>query len=263
MNNLINEASLRELQLRGDEKILDVGCGMGQFTRLMSRVVEPSGKVIGIERDADQIEAGKKIEAEYEESASAEIRQGDALNLPLQESEWGTFDVVHSRFLLEHLPDPEAAVAGMIRAAKPGGRIVLSDDDHDVLRLWPEPAGFMELWHAYIQSYFRNSTDPYIGRRLVSIMQKAGAEPRRNTWMWFGACAGNPAFEILSENLIGVVGGARPAILDTGLITSNAFDETIHTLIKWSTLPDAALWYSICWAEAMKPKITGKKINEL
>lgn len=35
-----------------------------------------------------------------------EFRQGDARKLPLRKEEWGTFDVVHTRFMLEHVPDP-------------------------------------------------------------------------------------------------------------------------------------------------------------
>ena len=37
--------------------------------------------------------------------------------------------------------DPLAVVRQMVRAVKPGGRVVLADDDHDLLRLWPEPPG--------------------------------------------------------------------------------------------------------------------------
>ena len=39
------------------------------------------------------------------ESALVEFRQGDVYDLPLSKHEWGHFDVVHSRFLLEHVPD--------------------------------------------------------------------------------------------------------------------------------------------------------------
>src|SRR3982074_237656 len=52
LNDLINEASLRELALRGGESILDVGSGLGQFTRAMARVAGTGARVLGIERDA-------------------------------------------------------------------------------------------------------------------------------------------------------------------------------------------------------------------
>ena len=72
----------------------------------------------------------------------------------------------HLAVLLEHVPDPLSVVQAMVQAVVLGGPDpVPSDDDHDVLRLWPEPAGFMALWQAYIRTYDRLGNDPYIGRR--------------------------------------------------------------------------------------------------
>jgi ubiquinone/menaquinone biosynthesis C-methylase UbiE len=143
---LLNSAMLREMHLRGDERILDLGSGLGQFTRMMARAV-PNGHVTGIERDEEQLAAAKRLAANDGEEALAEFRAGDALNLDLCDK-WGTFDIAHTRFLLEHIPDPLSAVRSMVRAVRPGGRIVLADDDHGVLRLWPEPPGWMSLWDA-------------------------------------------------------------------------------------------------------------------
>ena len=67
-----------------------------------------------------------------------ELREGDVYSLPLRDDEWGSFDVVHTRFLLEHVPDPQAVVDEMVRAVRPGGRVALLDDDHELLRLAPE-----------------------------------------------------------------------------------------------------------------------------
>jgi hypothetical protein len=156
--------------------------------------------------------------------------------------------------LLEHLQDPLGAVQLMVRAARPGGRIVLADDDHDVMRLWPDPPGFRILWEEYIRTYSRYGMDPYVGRHLVSLLYQAGAIPKRNTWIWFGACAGNPAFELLSQNLILVLTGARNSVLEDSKMSPDSFDESINALAKWSKNPEAALWYSICWAEAARPK---------
>jgi hypothetical protein len=47
LNLLLNEACLQELDLRGEERIIDFGCGLAQFTRLMARRVQPGGKGSG------------------------------------------------------------------------------------------------------------------------------------------------------------------------------------------------------------------------
>src|SRR2546426_687255 len=147
LNDLLNDACLRELALKDGEAVLDVGSGLGQFTRAMGRTVGPKGRVVGIERDRRQIaEARRQAKVEGDDDL-VDWRQGDALSLPLGKNE--RFDVAHARFVLEHVPQPKKVVEQMVRAVRPGGRVVLSDDDHDVLRLYPELPAFDAVWRAY------------------------------------------------------------------------------------------------------------------
>jgi SAM-dependent methyltransferase len=180
------------------------------------------------------------------------MRQGNVYHPPLQQLEWGGFDLAYSRFLLEHVRDPLAVVGNMVRAVRSGGRIVLADDDHHLLRLWPEPVGFSALWRAYIRSYGLNGNDGYIGRRLVWLLHAGGAEPQRNHWVFFGSCPGDPSFEGFVENLASVVMGARDLVVAAGLIEAAEFDAAIANLRTWRERPDVALWYGICWAEGTK-----------
>ena len=245
---LLNEAELREMKLRGDEQIIDFGSGLGQFTRAMARAV-PRGRVVGIERDENQLAGARRLAEEDDEARRVEFRAGDVLIFDLPDREWGTYDVAHARFVLEHVPDPLGVVKNMIRAVKPGGRIILADDDHDVLRLWPEPPGVNELWRAYMRTYDRNGNDPYVGRRLVALMHAAGAKPVRNTWIFFGGCAGMETFEVLAANMLGVVLTAKDRIVKDGLLDERSFDTAVNDYREWSKRSDAALWFSMCWAE--------------
>ena len=243
-DRLLNQGSLRELALRGDERIIDFGSGLGQFTCAMARAVA-RGNVVGIERSDDQ-------RAKAVREGNVEYRAGDVLNLDLGD-EWGTFDVAHARFVLEHVPDPLRVVQAMVRAVRPGGRIVLEDDDHGVMRLWPEPPGFPELWNAYIRTYDRIGNDPYVGRRLVQLLHQAGARPVRNTWIWFGGCAGMEYFDVLAANMAGVVRTARDAMIEMNLVERDTFDAVMEHYERWAKRPDAALWFSVAWAEGAKP----------
>jgi SAM-dependent methyltransferase len=253
LNELLNAASLCELDLKGGEQILDVGSGIAQLTRAMARVAGPRARVVGIERDSDQIAEAKSQAAADHEQNLVELRQGDALAFPLNDTEWGSFDLAHTRFLLEHVADPLAVVRQMVQAVHPGGRIVLADDDHDVLRLWPEPPGFSSLWQAYIRSYDRLGNDPYVGRRLVGLLHAAGAVPTRNNWIFFGSCVGMPTFPDTVENLQSILVGARTMILATAGINEEEFDQCIEALKSWSIRPDAAFWFAMCWAEGVRP----------
>ena len=249
---LLNPASVREMNLRGDEHIVDFGSGLGQFTRVMARAVL-RGRVVGLERDEAQLAGAKRLAESDAEANLVDFRAGDVLDPGLGNDEWGAFDLAHSRFVLEHVREPLRVVQNMVRAVKPGGRIILADDDHDMLRVYPEPPGVSDLWRAYIRSYDRNRTDPFIGRRLVSLIHQAGALPRRNTFIWFGGCAGSPHFDVLAANMIGVVVSARELIVGNDPFPAAEFDEVIAGFRKWAERPDAALWYAMNWAEGTVP----------
>ncbi len=252
LNELLNDACLAELSLKGGEKILDVGSGLGQFTRAMARAGKT--RVLGIERDAAQIEEARRQARAAGEENLAEFRQGDAVELPLSTGEWGAFDVAHARFLLEHVPDPQAIVRAMARAVRPGGRVALADDDHEILRLWPKPAAGEAAWAAYKQSYSALGNDPYVGRRLVELLHGAGLKPVRNRWIWFGSCAGEASFEAKLQNLIRIIAGAREVILSHGLLGEADLEAGLRELEAWGSRPDAAMWFAFNWAEGVRAK---------
>jgi ubiquinone/menaquinone biosynthesis C-methylase UbiE len=253
LNDLLNGASLETMNLSGGERVLDVGSGLGQLTTAIARSVGPKGRVVGIERDATQRTAAVANAKHARLSGRIEFREGDAMQLVLADDEWGSFDLVHTRFLLEHVPDPQVVVDAMVRAARPGGRIVLEDDDHDVLRLWPEPRGITKVWREYIETFKTLGNDPYVGRKLTALLHAAGAEPVRNDWHFFGSCAGHDAFAGFVENFAGVIEGARDAVLGSTSLPRDEFDQAVRELRDWGKLPNAALWYGTYWAEGRRP----------
>ncbi|MEM7170460.1 MAG: methyltransferase domain-containing protein [Pseudomonadota bacterium] len=253
LNDILNDSCLKELNLQPGENVLDLGCGLGQFTRLMARTVGSKGCVVGIERDRFQIIQAQKRADGSKESKLVEFRPGDAQELPLHESEWGSFDVAHARFLLEHVPRPALVIEQMIRSVRPGGRVVVIDDDHGDFRPWPEPSGFHALWQAYVASFERLGNDPFVGRRLVALLQGGGLTSLRNSCVFFGGCAGNERFQATADNLIAALEGAKGTIMSEGLLDEDSFLAGINGLQQWKANPAAALWYSACCAEGLVP----------
>jgi SAM-dependent methyltransferase len=249
MNRLLNERFLAQAALKPGERIVDFGAGLGQFSRAMARITGVS--VVGIERSNEQIlEAMRQADADGE-THLIDMRQGSAEVAPLTNREWGRFDLAHARFLLEHVRNPLFIVRTMARAVRPGGRIILADDDYDVMRLWPEPPGLAPIWQAYQRTYDRNGNDPIVGRRLVQLLHQAGVQPRRNTWIFFGGCSGQPDFEGYVSNLAKILEGAIDAIAETGT-PRETVQAVLDVLATWHRRPDAALWHGIAWAEGVK-----------
>jgi SAM-dependent methyltransferase len=253
MQRLVNEAEVGVMDLSGARRILDVGAGLGQMTRVLARSAVPGARVIGVERDPRQIaEANRQAEAAGEKDL-VEIREGRAEALPLEASEWGTFDLAHARFLLEHVPDPLAVVTQMVAAVRPGGRVALLDDDHELLRFHPDPPVVAGAWEVYWRSYARADCDPLVGRRLPSLLHAAGAPAVRVSTVFYGACAGMELFAPVVENLRGVMAGAAEGLAEAGLLPRERMREALAALDAWRSAPGACVWYSLPFAEGRRP----------
>ena len=252
LNDILNRGSLRQLSLRGGERVIDLGCGLGQLTHGMAAAAGPAGRVLGIDRSAEQLAQARQVTGSPE-AAPIEFREGDVLALELPDDEWESFDVAHTRFVLEHVPEPLQVVRTMARAVKTGGRVVLEDEDHDILRLWPEPPGVLRMWRAYVDSYVRRGNDPFVGRKLNVLLHEAGLEPKRSAPIWFGSSAGESLFPAWIDNFHGVMTGAREEVLSTGALDAAAYDAALLALREWGRRPDAAAWYFMAYAEGVKP----------
>lgn len=251
LNRILNDQCIRALMLKGNERVLDVGSGLGQFTRLMATRLE-SGEVVGVERDPVQIEAAMKLAGN--DPGPFSFREGDAYSLPLTDDEWGTFDVVHCRFVLEHLRKPSRAVGQMFQACRPGGRIVLIDDDHTLFRLDPTLNSWDNLWEAYQAAFFHNGTNPNIGRELVSLLGNAGCREIGQGFLQFGSWRGSPDFHDYVDNIVGILKGARATMMKYQVIDPVVFDTSITALRRWARRKNATIWYPLNRAEGIRPQ---------
>lgn len=259
LNDLLNARWLAEVAPAPLGRILDFGSGLGQFSRALARAVLPCGgqagapRVVGIEFSPAQIQEAVRLARQAGEEHLVEFRQGDAGDPPLRQEEQGTFDLAHARFVLEHVTDPLRVVQAMVRAVRPGGRIVLADDDHEVLRLHPEPPALARVWSAYMRLYEVTGRDPLVGRKLVSLLRAGGARPVRNSWVWFGACSGNGEFEPIVWNMMHILEGAAEAMLRHGLVSNELLREALEGLEAFSKREDGAVWFAMAMAEAVRP----------
>lgn len=115
------------LALRPGLNVLDVGCGTGDFVRLLAPIVSP-GAAMGVDLSETMIAEARQRSAENVENLS--FRKGSVLELPFPP---GSFDRVLATQLLLHVPDPSKALAEMKRVLAPSGLICVSEIDWGTL----------------------------------------------------------------------------------------------------------------------------------
>lgn len=159
---------LRKAGLRKGAHCLDLGCGSGAVTLELARTVGVHGRVVGMDLDERFLELARK--AATRRRLNVVFQYGDVVEC----EESGVYDLVFARFLLTHLVNPAKALAAMVRAAKPGGSIVLEDIDFPGSFCHPPCPAFaryVELYQAVVR---RAGGDPAIGPRLFVLAADAG-----------------------------------------------------------------------------------------
>ena len=109
--------------------VLDVGCGPGVDTIPLARYVGATGRVIGVDVDAEMLAKADEFARKEGVSGIVSHRVAGAQALPF---EAGTFDACRAERLFQVLPraiDPQAVLTELLRALKPGGWLVLADTD--------------------------------------------------------------------------------------------------------------------------------------
>lgn len=155
-------------RLREGAHVLDCGCGPGTITLDLARLA-PRGRVVGLDIAADQLERART--RAREEGVDVELVQGDVRRLPFPDA---TFDVSFANAVLEHLAEPAAAVAELVRVTRPGGVVAASSPDFSGLLLAPPDPAAEAAIAAYEAIQRANGGDLRRGRRIGRMLVEAG-----------------------------------------------------------------------------------------
>jgi len=119
----ITEKTLRLMELRPGERILDLGCGSGWATRLLARMVgegpEGFGQVVGVDVSDEMIRVARADSKEFE---NVMFVWGSATQIPWEEN---FFDKVLSIESFYYWPDQERGLAELFRVMAPRGRLFI------------------------------------------------------------------------------------------------------------------------------------------
>jgi SAM-dependent methyltransferase len=213
-----------------------LGAGGGSLAERLCERVGATGQVIATDLDTRFLEA---IDVPNLEVLRHDI---SADGLPA-----GTFDLVHCRLLLEHLPNSEAALRHMVAALKPGGRLLVEEFDH--VSFLPDPDSApadREAWDAWLDAFGEIATqrgiDLVYGRRLFSLLSKRGltevnAEGR--TVVERGGTAGRGLLRLSIDSL-------RPRLIATGAMNDASVDQLRAALdnpdFSWTSQIMVSAW---------------------
>jgi arsenite methyltransferase len=119
----ITEQTIRHMDLRPGERVLDLGCGTGWATRLLARLVgegpNGSGQVIGLDVADEMIRRARAQSTEFENTLFV---VGSAEKIPWEEN---FFDKVLSVESFYYYPNQERALAELFRVMAPYGRLFI------------------------------------------------------------------------------------------------------------------------------------------
>ena len=175
-------AALARIDLRGDERVLDVGCGDGRITARIAAQRVPRGRVLGIDASAGMIDFARRQHAAV---ANLDFALADAARLAFD----AQFDAVVSFNALHWLADPAPALRGIRAALVAGGRGWLRLVTRGPATSFEEAAEQLRRsapWAAHFEGF----RDPYLRLSPDEVAAAAGSaglrvracDTRREAW---------------------------------------------------------------------------------
>ena len=229
-------------------RVLEAGSGVGAQTVPLI-LGSPAARITCLD-----ISAASLAEAEARLRATGLplplFRQGDLHALPFPEA---SFDHVFVCFVLEHLPDTNAALCELRRVLRPGGSLTVIEGDHGSAVFHPDDAAAREVIRCQVTLQRDKGGDADIGRRLYPLLTGAGFHDVRVSPRQVYVDASRPELVegFIRRTFTAMVAGVRDEAIRAGLINAVSFDAGIEALLRTAE-PDGVFCYNFFKAECRR-----------
>jgi SAM-dependent methyltransferase len=225
------EVLFDRIEVGPGSRCIDLGCGVAGILAPLSRCVGPLGRVIGVDRDCEQLRAARSF-VQSAHLLNVEVLERDAYATGLPS---GSFDVAHARFLLAPVGRGEELVAEMLRLVRPGGYVVLQEPDGASWRCHPADLQWDRLKHAIVETFARAGGNFDAGRGTYRLLRWAGIEHVDVRTAVLALPPGHPYQRLPVQFAISL----RTQIIDGVLLTAADLDAAIERCEEIAADPES------------------------
>jgi ubiquinone/menaquinone biosynthesis C-methylase UbiE len=167
----VEQRRLTALGVRDGQRLLEPGCGPGLVTERLATWL-PHSEIVALDSDVRMLNTARKMLPDFQPLHRVSFQEASASDTRLPSH---SFDVAISRYLFQHLRDPQAAAIEIRRVLRPGGVHIVIDVDDGLWGLVEPRFPEFEAWHLQrAKAQCGHGGDRFRGRRLGRILREAG-----------------------------------------------------------------------------------------
>ncbi len=155
-------ATLDAIGINSGWRCLELGAGAGTVTEFLAQRVGVTGHVVATDIDT-QFHA--------EPAANVTLLRHDIVNdIPPE----GSFDLIHTRAVLQHIPEREAVLGTLVSILRPGGHLLIEESDFSAFVAQPLPEPYGTVHRTMNDPSFTPWREPNFGTRLPALLRERG-----------------------------------------------------------------------------------------
>jgi len=222
-------------------KVLEVGCGVGAQTRILSRR-NPGAFIHAMEISEESIDKARES-ARRDKISNVTFIHSDLYEHNFEPE---SFDHIFNCFVLEHLNAPEDALKILHGALRKGGTITLIEGDHGSGFWTPETTESRLAWDGLIHSQKKLGHDPNIGRRVYPLLLEEGFSVTDVSPRWIYADQSNHELLdcVINQIIAPMVYSAEQQVLGSKRLDRDTWKRGLKDIERVSVHPKGTFFYT-------------------